>query len=175
MVPPATPPTEQRRRSSSSAQQSPMKFKFPDVTHEQMHSGYAEQEGEIISRGPSPRPLPNGLPAGLHSSERWPARKTSRNQWSAWANGTAGGGTRHGRQKSLSEAIKTVRTRKMSMSENAHEIADSLKAPVSPRLVVCPYPNGTRTAYSSADFCVRSSAYCGSVLPSSPTRRPRPS
>ena len=58
------------------------------------------------------------------------------NNWSAWTNGSAGG-ARHGRQKSLSEAIKTVRTRKMSISENAHEIAESLKAPVSYKLIVC--------------------------------------
>jgi solute carrier family 35 protein E1 len=43
---------------------------------------------------------------------------------------------RHGRQKSLSEAIQTVRTRKASISENAHEIAESLKAPVSWKLII---------------------------------------
>lgn len=43
----------------------------------------------------------------------------------------------HGRQKSLSEAFRTVRTRKGSVSANAHEIADALKAPVSPKLIVC--------------------------------------
>jgi solute carrier family 35 protein E1 len=43
---------------------------------------------------------------------------------------------RHGRQKSLTEAIKTVRGRKASISENAHEIAESLKAPVSWKLVI---------------------------------------
>lgn len=36
----------------------------------------------------------------------------------------------------MSEAIKTVRGRKASVSENAHEIAESLKAPVSWKLVV---------------------------------------
>jgi solute carrier family 35 protein E1 len=51
-------------------------------------------------------------------------------------NGTAVG-VRHGRQKSLSEAIQTVRMRRASISENAQEIADSLKAPVSMKLVVC--------------------------------------
>jgi len=54
--------------------------------------------------------------------------------WDDGSNKT--GGTRHGRQKSLSEAIRTVRTRKMSVSQNAHEIAEALKAPVSTKLVV---------------------------------------
>jgi solute carrier family 35 protein E1 len=43
---------------------------------------------------------------------------------------------RHGRQKSLSEAIQTVRGRKASISENAHEIAEALKAPVSWKLII---------------------------------------
>ena len=43
---------------------------------------------------------------------------------------------RHGRQKSITEAIKTIRTRKGSIGHNAHEIADSLKAPVSPAVIV---------------------------------------
>ena len=45
-------------------------------------------------------------------------------------------GPRHTRQKSLSDAIRTIRTRKGSVSANAHEIADALKAPVSVRLIV---------------------------------------
>lgn len=44
--------------------------------------------------------------------------------------------SKHGRQKSISEAIKTIRTRKGSVSANAAEIADALKAPVSVRLIV---------------------------------------
>lgn len=42
----------------------------------------------------------------------------------------------HGRQKSLSEAIRTIRTRNGSVSQNVHEITDALKAPVSARLIV---------------------------------------
>ncbi|KAK4550815.1 hypothetical protein LTR36_000395 [Oleoguttula mirabilis] len=127
-----------RRRSSSNQPnaQANGKFKFPDVSQEHMDGPFDEEELDDISRGPSPRPLPNGLPPGLHSSERWPARHTSRNQhWGSWANSSAGA-MKHGRQKSLTEAISTVRTRKASISENAHEIAEALKAPVSPRLVL---------------------------------------
>ncbi|KAI9883843.1 MAG: hypothetical protein M1823_004372 [Watsoniomyces obsoletus] len=47
-----------------------------------------------------------------------------------------GSTTRHGRQKSLSEAFKTIKERRGSVSANAHELADALKAPVSPRLIV---------------------------------------
>ena len=49
-------------------------------------------------------------------------------------------GSRHGRQKSISEVIKNVRTRKGSIGHNAHEIADSLKAPVSPAITVSSLP-----------------------------------
>lgn len=48
-------------------------------------------------------------------------------------NGAARG---HARQKSLSDAFRTIRTRNGSFSQNAHEIADALKAPVSPKLIV---------------------------------------
>ncbi|KAK6429414.1 hypothetical protein LTR95_014438 [Oleoguttula sp. CCFEE 5521] len=108
------------RRSSSNAART---YKFPD------YQPYVEEGEEPYSREGSPQPLPNGLPQGLHSSERWPARK---------ANGWMNGGlrkSRQDRQKSLSEAIQTVRTRRGSVRESAHEIAESLKAPVSYSLI----------------------------------------
>lgn len=70
---------------------------------------------------------------GMHS-EKWLPRRSSRVAFPR--NTTMASTARHGRQKSLSEAINIIRTRKGSMSQNAHEIADALKAPVSPRLVV---------------------------------------
>jgi solute carrier family 35 protein E1 len=126
MVPHAT--TAAERRSSSS--------RFPDFISDPLE--FPEDAiSEDISRGPSPGPLPNGLPAGLHSSERWPARKDSNaRSWASWASNGRADKNRKGRQKSLSEAIRTVRERKMSISQNAHEIAESLKAPVSFKLVV---------------------------------------
>lgn len=138
MVPHATSDVERRRSPSPYAQ--PKTFKFPDFSHEEFERQQEEAIAEDISRGPSPQPLPNGLPPGLHSSERWPLRKEANaNSWSSWANGRAGAGAaggKHGRQKSLSEAIRTVRGRRASVAENAAEIADSLKAPVSFRLVM---------------------------------------
>ncbi|KAF2165208.1 hypothetical protein M409DRAFT_67469 [Zasmidium cellare ATCC 36951] len=134
MVPHATSGVERRR--SSSRHPAPSKFKFPDFNNDHAVE-FEEDEEDGISRGPSPRPLPNGLPPGLHSSERWPPRKeTSLRSWASWAANGKLGGTRPNRQKSLGEAIKTVRTRKASISQNAHEIAESLKAPVSLRLVL---------------------------------------
>ncbi|EMC96158.1 hypothetical protein BAUCODRAFT_69355 [Baudoinia panamericana UAMH 10762] len=131
MVPHATEGSGVERRRSSSANPNG-KFKFPDLQPEYV-DGVPEETAEDISRDRTPQPLPNGLPPGLHSSERWPSRKRD---WSAWAKGASADGARHSKQKSLTEAIRTVRTRKASISENAQEIAESLKAPVSGRLVV---------------------------------------
>ncbi|GAB7365397.1 hypothetical protein MBLNU230_g6475t1 [Neophaeotheca triangularis] len=123
-------------RARSSRQSSPhlATFKFPDFSQEQSQI-HAEDSSAIldgISRGPSPKPLPSGLPQGLHSSQRWPARKS----WRWGSRSETAPSTRHGRQKSLGEAIHTIRARKASVSENAHEIAASLRAPVSLRLLI---------------------------------------
>lgn len=76
----------------------------------------------------------NGYPSnGAPSVERW----NSRERGESWANGHPSSGKGHGRQKSLSDAFRTIRTRKGSVSANVHEISDALKAPVSPKLIVC--------------------------------------
>lgn len=140
MIEPPSANDEPRRRSSSFNPPAAKPFKFPDLqttTEEVLLETDREQTDEDYSRSASPAPLLNGLPAGLHSSRRWPQRPNlSRNDstlrnWISWA-----GGARRPKQKSLGEALKTVRTRKASVSESAHEIAESLKAPVSVRLVV---------------------------------------
>ena len=121
------------RSPSSTGRRSPT-VKFPDFLP---HPGELEDEDTFDDtlRGSSPHPLANGAAAGLHSTKRWPARKqTAPETWHTFVNGTADGARKH--QKSLGEAIRTVRTRNMSMSENAHEIAESLKAPISFKLVV---------------------------------------
>ncbi|RDW95372.1 hypothetical protein BP5796_01135 [Coleophoma crateriformis] len=63
-------------------------------------------------------------------AERWQPRKDSR------VGDTRPHGDRrgHGRQPSLSEALRNVR-RRASVSANVHEIGDALKAPVSPLLI----------------------------------------
>jgi solute carrier family 35, member E1 len=76
------------------------------------------------------------------SRDRWLPRRDSRSVRFP-ASGPpipaiAPNGRGHSRQKSLSDAFRTIRSRKGSVSQNAHEIADALKAPVSPMLVVRP-------------------------------------
>ncbi len=53
--------------------------------------------------------------------------------------GWAGADDQHENRKSLSDVIRTIRTRPGSVSLNAHEVADALKAPVSPKLIVSSY------------------------------------
>lgn len=75
------------------------------------------------SRSPSPRNPPgwsNGAPP--RPSDRWLPVST--------------GTQRHNRQKSLTDAIRTIRARNGSVSQNAQEIADALRAPVSPKLII---------------------------------------
>jgi solute carrier family 35 protein E1 len=108
-------------------------FKFPAFQPDLMPMPEEDDYGHSSSRTASPSHMAqtNGstVPA-----DRWQPRKESR---FGYANGAAPGpSTRHGRQKSLSEAIRTVRTRKGSVSQNVHEIADALKAPLSPTLIV---------------------------------------
>ncbi|KAL1903659.1 hypothetical protein Sste5346_000288 [Sporothrix stenoceras] len=69
--------------------------------------------------------------------DQWRARKDSSVRWNAAATNSysGGGGHGHSRQKSLGEALRTIRTRSGSTSQNVHEIADALKAPVSPMLI----------------------------------------
>lgn len=102
-----------------------------------------------MSRSPSPlKPasgygLPNGSnmirsdrrPAPLIKTQNGNAANGQHQGLSPWS--SSGGSARgHGRQKSLGDAIRTIRTRKGSVSQNAHELADALRAPVSPKLVI---------------------------------------
>lgn len=107
-------------------------FKFPAFQPDLLPTHEEEPFG-LTSRTPSPNraQLPNG---NTHTPDRWQPRREQRARGNSSVKGPT---TRHGRQKSLSEAIRTIRTRKASVSQNAHEIADALKAPVSPALVVC--------------------------------------
>ena len=77
----------------------------------------------------------NGYLNGASSADRWQPRRDSGLRGSSWAP-VSTGGRGHGRQKSLSDAFRTIRTRRGSVSANVHEISDALKAPVSPKLIV---------------------------------------
>ena len=112
------------------------KEKFPDLDHSQsgdyLSTIDASDEGATTSsRTPSPAKS-NGV---LHS-ERWQARK---DYHLVWGNGHTNvtPPRAQGRQRSLSDAFKTIRSRKASVSENAREVAEALKAPVSMKIVVC--------------------------------------
>ncbi|RQM04751.1 hypothetical protein DH86_00004046, partial [Scytalidium sp. 3C] len=94
--------------------------KFPDhIDSYEMQPSYA------------PHTNGNGNINGSAPTDRWPARRSSMLGGASWSNG----GKSHSRQKSLSDAFKTIRSRKGSVSANMHEISDALKAPVSPLLV----------------------------------------
>ena len=97
--------------------------KFPDIV--ESLDGSSPYQSSPVSAN-------NGFPA---LGERWQPRRESALRGSAWTNGQSSTG-KHNRQKSLSDAFKTIRTRRASVSANVHEIGDALKAPVSPKLIV---------------------------------------
>ena len=121
---------ERRRSSSANA-----KERFPDLDPTQSgaySSDYDESEhGRDGSAITSDLLKTNGV---LHS-DRWQTRKSNH---LAWGDGhlNVAGSRKHGRHISISDAFRSIRTRKASVSENAHEIADALKAPVSLRILV---------------------------------------
>jgi len=119
-------------------------YKFPAFSpdYPPRHSGEGYNQDDLsLSHESSPV---------FDGSRPWmPRRNSARGtKWSGGLNGAAsalyGKGKRHHRQKSLSEAISTIRNRSGSVTQNAKEIADALKAPVSPALVVCETMYGWR-------------------------------
>ena len=64
---------------------------------------------------------------------KWPARKSNQ---MVRENGRIPGTHTHRPRRSVSDAIRNLRERRGSVSENAQELAEALKAPVSYRLVV---------------------------------------
>ncbi|KAI1076351.1 TPT-domain-containing protein [Whalleya microplaca] len=82
-----------------------------------------------------------GLNGGAHlNGDRWmPRRDLSAAKGVRWGSSlgpTPGPSRGHGRQKSIGEAFRTIRGRNGSVSQNAHELADALKAPISPKLII---------------------------------------
>ena len=120
----------ERRWSSSSNS----KERFPELedTHSSLFLTTPDErdEGVTTSRTPSPAKRPNGF-----RNERWQQRKDLHLVWEDRPNNVVTSG-QHSRQKSLGEAFHTIRNRRASVSENAHEIAEALKAPVSYRVIV---------------------------------------
>ena len=121
-----------RRWSTSSNRSETAKFPDfdPSVNNREHFTIYEDGDsGHVPERYPSGDLGWSRQNGSLHS-DRWTLRKEHSHNW---GNGYARG---HGRQKSLSDAIRTIRTRKGSVSANAQEIAEALKAPVSFKLIV---------------------------------------
>ncbi|KAM0277994.1 hypothetical protein ACHAQH_005448 [Verticillium albo-atrum] len=105
--------------------------KFPDHID-------AHLTTSLPSRGTSPA-RGNGYASanGLDGSrDNWQPRRESRVHFGPPGQPPTPQARGHGRQKSLSDAFRTIRSRQGSVSQNAHELADALRAPVSPTLVV---------------------------------------
>lgn len=139
-----TSTSSERRRSISSNRKET--FKFPDfeqplplrenllLSHQEEVSAF---KASARTTSPNAYPKTNGK---SYNSESQQHRRGSHVAW-ANVNGHAiGSGPSHNRQKSLSDAIRTIRTRKGSVSANAQEIAEALKAPVSIKLIVWGLP-----------------------------------
>ncbi|KAJ5698260.1 hypothetical protein N7462_000265 [Penicillium macrosclerotiorum] len=80
----------------------------------------------------SSRPTPTAS-VKYAPSELWEPRKST--FYSREHNHASARNPKHRPRKSISEAITTIRTRNGSMSANAHELAEALRAPVSYRLI----------------------------------------
>lgn len=137
----------------SSPQPAPS-YPFPQFSanESQSHSQYGGR-----SRSRSPLPSVAATPNGTVPSSRWQSRKDASMPWN---NGSLrGSGSRHGRQKSLSDALETIRTRRGSVTANAQELAEALKAPISPRLIVSRPMLHSRMAYAEL-FDILIESFC---------------
>ncbi|CAG8971082.1 hypothetical protein HYALB_00009682 [Hymenoscyphus albidus] len=124
-------PGDRERERELSSTRSSME-KFPDHVE--------PSDGQPSYNYPSsPTHTGNGYANGPPPVDRFPPRRESAMRGAAWNssnNGTATtGGRGHSRQKSLTDAFKTIRARNGSVSANVQEIGEALKAPVSPKLI----------------------------------------
>lgn len=101
------------------------KEKFPDFDAASLGPGTTTQRhaGHVSGSEASP---PN---------EGWTPRRASHGIWSATDDQAKAGAYGHRRQRSITSAIRHLRSG--SVSQNAHEIADALRAPISYKLIVC--------------------------------------
>ncbi len=119
-------------------------FKFPpDTTTTRRISMEKFPDYSDTSSGSSPYPSSpvktNGYSNGSPTLDRWQPKRDTGQLDSSWANGQTSFEGRHSKQKSLGDAFRTMRTRRASVSANVVEIGGALKAPVSPKLIVCTF------------------------------------
>ncbi|RYP26237.1 hypothetical protein DL768_011802 [Monosporascus sp. mg162] len=93
----------------------------------------------VRSVSPNTASKPNGYAIGLNggahlNADRWQPRRDNSTKAVRWDGGSVSRG--HRQQKSISEAFHNIRERRGSVSQNAHEIADALRAPISPKLII---------------------------------------
>lgn len=146
-------PNVERRRSSSSNPRE----RFPDFDASQSGDFFPEYDESEDGRNGSARTLsPAKTNGGLHG-ERW---QTWNDNHLAWRDGhlNVAGPRQHGRHRSISDAFKNIRIRKASVSENAHEIVEALKAPISLRILV---GEPVVLEYAPVDRYLRCSALSG--------------
>lgn len=103
--------------------------RFPDHDESISTQGLEQfyRQSPVRQNGHASIPPPEGLQridSGIPMNGPFKARKQT-------------GRSKHTRQPSLSDALKNISTRRGSVSSGVHEITESLKAPVSPKLIVC--------------------------------------
>ena len=148
----SSPNVEHRRSSSSNRRE-----KFPDFDASQFGDYLSDYEESENGRNGSARTSSPAKTNCVLYGERW---QTPKDNSLAWGDGhlNVAGSRQHGRYSSISDAFRNIRTRKASVSENAHEIAEALKAPISLRILV---GESKALRHAPADRFLRCSALSG--------------
>lgn len=111
--------------------------KFPDF--ESSSSTYNPSPASHGRSASRPNGYTNGATA--YYADNWRPRSQSTARGGKWTASLPGQAMRgHGRQKSINDTFREIRARGGSVSQNAHQVAGALRAPVSPRLIVCRLP-----------------------------------
>lgn len=110
------------KASSSQSMTSPID-KFPPFSDE-THNAAVDSGGAFL-----------GSPARYQPNNYWEGRNMGASTWDHTNGSTKIPRTRPSR-KSVSEAFRTIRARNTSVSANANELAQVLRAPLSCRLIV---------------------------------------
>ena len=120
--------------SSASARRTPspnIQASLPVTENERFPSLDVSRSNE--TRYPVASPVEFTPTQAISEKQKWPARRSSQR---ARENGRVPGLHSHRTRRSVSDAINNFRVRRGSVSENAQELAEALKAPVSYRLIV---------------------------------------